>query len=60
MPFTVDVTHVFPLAPEIVTQITGGDLKEGDEIHGSFVFDPALPNRETDEPDETRTLRARR
>jgi hypothetical protein len=52
VPFTVKVAHVFPLAPEIVTQITGGALKEGDEIHGAFVFDPDLPNRETDVPDE--------
>ncbi|MEN3337550.1 MAG: hypothetical protein V7647_1226 [Acidobacteriota bacterium] len=50
VPFTVDVTHVFSLAPEIVTQITGGALKQGDHIHGSFVFDPDLPNRETDVP----------
>jgi hypothetical protein len=50
VPFTVDVTHVFSLTPEIVTQITGGALREGDHIHGSFVFDPDLPNREADVP----------
>jgi hypothetical protein len=50
VPFTVDVTHVFSLAPEVVTQITGGALKEGDHIHGTFAFDPDLPNLETDMP----------
>ena len=52
VPFTVEVTHVFSVAPEIVTPITGGALKERDQIHGSFVFDTDLPNRETDVPDE--------
>jgi len=50
VPFTVEVTHVFSLAPEVVTQITGGALKEGDHIHGMFAFDPDLPNLETDMP----------
>jgi len=53
VPFTVEVNHLFSLAPDTVTQITGGALKEGDQIHGTFVFDPDLPNRETDMP-ETR------
>jgi hypothetical protein len=52
VPFTVDVTHVFSLTPEMVTQITGGALKEGDQIHGTFVFDPDLRNQVTDAPRE--------
>ena len=48
VPFTVDVTHVFSTAPEI----TGGGVKEGDQIHGTFAFDPGLPNRETEMPGE--------
>jgi len=52
VPFTVDVTHVFSQTPDIVTEITGGALKVGDHIHGTFAFDPGLPNRETDAPDQ--------